>query len=128
MNLKILSKPIGLALAATLVSVPSAALAAPGLAISSAVKVPATVPQPAHVKLTATCVLGAGPVTIYFRDTASGNVIRVFQTLGPCNPREASTGQTVSIKLTAAPPGTYMIILKQGSGGTSAPFGPITLP
>lgn len=117
-----------LALAAALVSLPSAAWAAPGLAISSAVKVPATAAQPAHVKVTATCVLGAGPVTIYFKSTTTGAVIRVFQTVGPCDPREATTGQTVSIRVNAAPPGTYMIILKQGSGAFSAPFGPITLP
>ena len=67
-------------------------------------------------------------MTIYFKNTTSGAIIRVFQTVGPCNPKEATTGQTVSIRVTAAPPGTYIIIFKQGSGVFSAPFGPITLP
>jgi hypothetical protein len=117
-----------LALATAIVAAPTAAWATGVLAISAAVKVPATVAMPAHVKVTATCVQGAGPVKVFFKETTSGTATKVFQSQGVCGAKAATLGQTVTIPVTAVPPGTYLIILKQGSSAFSAPFGPITLP
>lgn len=108
-------------------TLPAIAHAAGTLAISAVAKVPASSSHPAEVLVSGTCVQGAGPVKIFFKDTASGTATKVFTAAGNCGATASSSGTTVTLYAAVVPPGSYTVILKQG-GSQSAPFGPVTLP
>ncbi len=108
-------------------TLPAIAHAAGTLAISAVTKVPASSTHPAEVLVSGTCVQGAGPVKIFFKDTSSGAATKVYTSAGNCGATASSTGSTVTLYTSVVPPGSYAVILKQG-GNQSAPFGPVTLP
>lgn len=106
---------------------PVIAHAAGTLAISAVTKVPASFSHPAEVLVSGTCVQGAGPVKIFFKNTVSGAATKVYTSPGNCGAVASSSGSTVTLYASVVPPGTYTVILKQG-GSQSAPFGSVTLP
>lgn len=114
----------GAVLALTL---PAIAHAAGTLAISAVTKVPASSSHPAEVLVSGTCVQGAGPVKIFFKDTASSVATKVYTSTGNCGATASTSGSTVTLLASVVPPGSYVVVLKQG-GALSAPFGPVTLP
>ena len=116
--------PFGALLALAL---PGIAHAAGTLAISTVIKVPASSSHPAEVLVSGTCVQQAGPVKIFFKDTAGGTATKVYTSSGNCGATASTSGSTVTLPASVVPPGTYVVILKQG-GAQSAPFGPLTLP
>jgi hypothetical protein len=131
MNIKLRNTPLGLAIAAALLTSPAAAWATGVLAISAVTKVPATLANPAKLIVTATCEQGAGQVRIFVRETTSLTATKVF-TSGGCGLAAATTGKTVTVAMpTTLAAGTYEVLLKQGTGTSavvSAPFGAINLP
>jgi hypothetical protein len=67
------------------------------------------------VIITGTCIEGAGPVSIFFRNTATQTHFKVHGSSGECSLAAATKGRTVSIPVSAVPAGSYMALLKQGS-------------
>ena len=117
----------GRALFVLLLALPTIAHAAGILAISAVAKVPASLSHPAEVLVSGTCVQGAGPVKIFFKDTVSGAATKVYTSTGNCGAAGLTSGSTVTLYASVVPPGTDSAILRQ-DGATSASFGPIKLP
>jgi hypothetical protein len=79
------------------------------------------------ITITSTCVQGAGPVSIFFTNMATGVHFKVHGGSGNCSLTAATTGRAVAIPVDSVPAGTYRAMLKQGSS-VSAPSAAFSLP
>ena len=115
-----LSKLLSAALLVAVASVPSAW--ATGTLAITAVQQAGTM-----VKVTGTCVQGAGSVKVWFKDTTSGAQIKVYTSGGTCGATAATAGRTVKFSAASVPSGTYDVYLRQ-AGMQAGPGGTVTLP
>jgi hypothetical protein len=84
-------------------------------------------PGPSQLKVSGTCVQGAGPVKILVKKVTSGAWTNLATLGGTCGLNAATAGKTVTINAGGLVPGMYKVRLKQG-GAFSAPSSSIALP
>jgi hypothetical protein len=79
------------------------------------------------VKVTGTCVQGAGTVKVWFKETTTAAQIKVFTSTGTCGVKASTIGRTVKFSVATVPSGVYSVYLKQ-AGALAGPAGNVIIP